>query len=78
MKHIKSISAIIASMLLLSACHNRLIHNRTEEYRQATSIAPMQIPAEFAHTEMQAYYPVSDKPIDKLEPVDLTPPTITQ
>jgi|GEM_PF-3991591 len=76
MKHIKSISLVMISTLLLSACNNRLIHNRTEEYRQATSIAPMTIPPEYSSSTVTAYYPVPDNTNTDLEPVDLTPPTI--
>lgn len=62
----------------LTACHNRLIHNRTDAYLDAKSIAPMKIPPDYTATNMTAYYPVPaiKEPITK--PVDITPPTVSK
>lgn len=60
----------------LSACHNRLIHNRAEEYHNAKSIPPMIIPSEYSALHMSAYYPISAPPAEDDTPIDLYPPTV--
>ena len=78
MKQIKKISLIAISLLILSGCHNKLIHNRADEYRKAVSIAPMAIPSEYKAMNMTAYYPVPDINPEDVKPVDLTPPRVTR
>jgi len=78
MKQFLLVLLIASQAFALSACHNRLIHNRADEYAQAKSIPPMEIPPEFSSTDVTAYYPVpSDNDVD-LAQVDLLPPNLTR
>ncbi len=76
MKCMKTAVIIIVSIITLTACHNHIIHNRADEYRQAEGIAPMTIPSPYTGTNITAYYPIIDTHLPESKPIDLMPPRV--
>ena len=72
----------LTSLLLLTSCSHLygdkgVIKNRENDYLQAKSVPPLQIPPGLSSSSIHAYYPIPERqyPVSA-QRVDLTPPEL--